>query len=1208
MPKTFNRNPYNVNIPDSNDIKNYFFNHYNWKGLNDDKNFLSIDQETFSDCKNVYVDEEGLLKSRPSQKYKAIVYTDANSNEVTLANVVDCWIFENVSVYKTENNGKYYLTFINKNFDKNLQVELVHNNISYNKIKLIVADQKIFVFAENDFNYYDMKTNEYLNADKFIHIPVTSVITNGIPKSTTEVESPNVLTTSYITKYLYTNAEYLQSATFVGTLVNKEVTIEIDNVKYTITFKNNNQIVFVKKFISLSEANYSDAQIYGAGGEGIPFVDVGSSSNGECILSSYKIVDNKQVWTIYKTSDGQIFEKLPDIEDVITSPKISQDGNYCIVFKKDGPYIYSLVKTSEGKYKYTIWTNLLQHYALAKNNTTDKYDELKLNLDHSFSEYGNLFRPINAVFFDDAVFAFTYGDGIIQQSQGASYAGVAGYSNLYCIYCTDDNNIYKKELFCDNTKLYNSINNTDDRTLTSSINNTFTKSDLTSDTYLFTSNKAILRLSNVKYNIIGTNKEEYQINVNAEFTTYCTFTNNPTTNVKTNLIIHCDLKIFDDNNTYINTSLDPIDTYNIYDGTAATFEGEATLNSGDTVVYCKYEYIPANNAFEIRLELYENQLPNITVNGNTIKIKPSSKEFFGRLYNDMPIIALNLTKTDQSFVQIAIRIKAALVNTRYATTFSNKYFLTYIIDSSDNKNTGLYTSTQERTQDVNRSLLYDGITIVNNYVTFTKVVNGHLYVYTTKISDRTGLTPANDFDDKKLIEENLSGNLAYNKYVFSYPSGNLVTNNKLYQYSNYSDIKNITYISLLFNALPVKYYDDVNLLFLVANNYLYKTTDDTTIEISELTKGENHYLLPDFDALLENYYFSKDNTLYISSSVVKLEFERDGSINREKSISFEWYLPLKTKQEFDYNITNLHVISSSEVAIFFDNSISYVTWDNDTSAYRYYKSKMQVGCKNGSDVITSYDGKYVIFTTWRGLVAMSYQEFMATSEQTLTYLSDTIFSVFKDYITESNSMNEIKLFKYGYWIVVYKQDSTLLLLFDIRNNSWWPLEYRSNLTKFVLDKDTPMQLSNGKMFTLDKNEAHYYDDNNITVRKIDWYIQSQKLHLNALNYYKHIVNMTFTSVHNKQLLEQEEYDADLFSFKLQVNNYRKKVDGNINDEDEFVSIVYNVESARTFVQRLNYSKVNEFQYLLSSDDENAIDIPLSLNSITIKYKIGSQVR
>ena len=44
------------------------------------------------------------------------------------------------------------------------------------------------------------------------------------------------------------------------------------------------------------------------------------------------------------------------------------------------------------------------------------------------------------------------------------------------------------------------------------------------------------------------------------------------------------------------------------------------------------------------------------------------------------------------------------------------------------------------------------------------------------------------------------------------------------------------------------------------------------------------------------------------------------------------------------------------------------------------------------------------------------------------------------------------------------------------------------------------------------------------------------------------------------------------------------------------------------IQRLNYSKINEFQYQLSYDEENAIEIPLSINSISIKYKIGGQVR
>lgn len=1217
MPKTFNRNPYSVNIPDSNDIKNYFFNHYNWKGLNDDKNFLSIDQETFSDCKNVYVDEEGLLKSRPSQKYKAIVYTDANSNEVALANIVDCWIFENVSVYKTENNGKYYLTFINKNFDKNLQVELVHNNISYNKIKLIVADQKIFVFAENDFNYYDMKTNEYLNADKFIHIPVTSVITNGVPKSTTEVESPNVLTTSYITKYLYTSTENIQYSTFIG----KEVTVEIDGVKYTITFKNNNQVVFVEKFISLSEANYSNEQIYGVGGEGIPFIEIGST--GECILSSYKVVDNKQVWTIYKTSDGQIFEKLPDIEDVITSPKISRDGNYCIVFKKDGPYIYSLAKTSEGNYKYTTWTNLLQHYALTKNNTTDKYDELKLNLDQSFATYNYLFRPINAIFFDDTIFAFTYADGIAQHSQAATYVSDAAYTNLYCIYCVNDNNIYKQELFSNKSNYYGPVysNNIDD--VEAGINLTFTKIQ-NDNIYTFTSNTITQTISNsyTKYKILEsqTNKSnnEQTIDIVIKSEVYFTYTNTSTNDPsasRTTLLIHPRAIITFNNETLYDNTFESINTKVIYLYSAQNitnrfFRGSNDLFNYELKVTYNLEHVISDCTLTITAKLSKLPIKEISFGNDTI-IKYNNSNYYCKLFNEMPIIDLSVNKVDQVYVKIAIRIKTLLITNKYSVVSNaDKYYLTYILDNTESKNTGWYTISKQY-QDINRSLLYDGLMVTNDSFVFTRIYNSNLYVYTSKISDRTNLVPSDDFADKKLIEENLSENIAYNKYVFSYPNGHLVTNNKLYQYTDYSNINDITYISLLFNALPVSYYYEGNKedsLYLVANNYLYKSTNNTVIGVSELTKGENHYLLPDFDALLENYYFSKDNVLYISSPVMKLELERDGSINREKSTSFEWYLPIKTKQEFDYNITNLHVISSSEVAIFFDNSISYVTWDNDTNAYRYYKSKIQVGCKNGSDVITSYDGKYVIFTTWRGLVAMSYQEFMATSEQTLTYLSDTIFSVFKDYITESNSMNKIKLFKYSYWIVVYKQDSKFLLLFDIRNNSWWPLEYRSNLTKFVLDKDTPMQLSNGKMFTLDKNETHYYDDNNITVRKIDWYIQSQKLHLNALNYYKHIVNMTFTSVHNKQLLEQEEYDADLFSFKLQVNNYRKKVDGNINNEDEFVSIVYNVESARTFVQRLNYSKVNEFQYLLSSDDENAIDIPLSLNSITIKYKIGSQVR
>ena len=102
--------------------------------------------------------------------------------------------------------------------------------------------------------------------------------------------------------------------------------------------------------------------------------------------------------------------------------------------------------------------------------------------------------------------------------------------------------------------------------------------------------------------------------------------------------------------------------------------------------------------------------------------------------------------------------------------------------------------------------------------------------------------------------------------------------------------------------------------------------------------------------------------------------------------------------------------------------------------------------------------------------------------------------------------------------------------------------------------------------------------------------------------------MTFVSVHDSNILQNSEYNIDGLDFKLQVNCYRKKVDGNINSLDDYVTVNYRVDTIRTYVQRLNYSKINEFQYQLSSDEENAMDIPLSLNSITIKYKVGGQVR
>ena len=66
--KTVNRIPKSFSVPTAKQIADKYFNQNNWKGINDDKNFLGVDQESFADCENVYVDAENVLRSRPSLK------------------------------------------------------------------------------------------------------------------------------------------------------------------------------------------------------------------------------------------------------------------------------------------------------------------------------------------------------------------------------------------------------------------------------------------------------------------------------------------------------------------------------------------------------------------------------------------------------------------------------------------------------------------------------------------------------------------------------------------------------------------------------------------------------------------------------------------------------------------------------------------------------------------------------------------------------------------------------------------------------------------------------------------------------------------------------------------------------------------------------------------------------------------------------------
>lgn len=343
----------------------------------------------------------------------------------------------------------------------------------------------------------------------------------------------------------------------------------------------------------------------------------------------------------------------------------------------------------------------------------------------------------------------------------------------------------------------------------------------------------------------------------------------------------------------------------------------------------------------------------------------------------------------------------------------------------------------------------------------------------------------------------------------------------------------------------------------------------------------------DCEAELSNYYISKGKDLYISDN---------GSYQQN---DFEWYFPKKFVKHFDYEITGLHPISTTEVAAFTQESIFYIVPTTITrneleeKTFTFYKSRIPLGCAKGCDIVTSYDGKYTIFPTKRGLVAMAYQDFVSSSEQALTFLSDNIADEFFDW-----NRGAVKITMYKYWAVLYRLDTPVAYVLDMRNSSLWTIEYAKVDQVVEIDKALYVIASN-KLHYLDTSEVNYRDDTG----KINWYFTSQKLHFNAVNYYKQIQNLTLSAVSQLNAIDDSVAFSMGVNSKLDVTNYRKTLSGETDQ-----SIHYTVNLARTYVARLNYLKVNEFQFTIRSYDEQASQLPLMLTNIAIKFKVTGQVR
>lgn len=1117
MVRTVNRQPYTVKQLDYGDVKYKFFNHSNWKGVCDDKNYLGVDQETFADSKNVYVDSEGILKSRPS--VKQYVMTQSGLKEI-----YDVWTFGQWTVYKT---GPTSLVFV-----KGDKVSQTLNTTNEN-FRLILADEKIFIFEPNKLWYVDLTAetiSEMIDGKDKIYVPVTEIVTKG---EHVENESPNVLTTSYITRYLYEKDDSMFE------VYGHTGKVKIGDDTYTITFGEGTNLTLVKKCIKLKPSNYR-------GDKPLVFVN---KSNDVILLASYNA---DSLYTLTYSLNGIVYKDLPYLTNQIDLlPAISQSFNhtYAVLHKKDGPYAYTIPDTSSNV--FTDWTNLIDIDVNFLGSYSKSTTEPTIN-----------FYPVTNDTFVQFVKTWTssgrspqVGDTIYLdvQDSSLSFNEPTRYKHVCVnIHKDSDNN----DTYWWKTYIISDVATAWDYAANVAVPWTDTNNAVAENLIgNITNNTAVLTPEELA--TIVTNPNEYD-----EFD-YTVVTNNALSGPSYTTYYYF----------YVNSSWKRNNTRSLYEYNVGTAQGQQSYDK-----IREYFFDESVFAVQMRSSLGTSRdwLLVKTTNGLT-KINSGDE---GICFCNTDIVCLinpsmNLPlKAYRTSDGSRLSNLPELLITEGEDTYSYSVFdidvftATQYLQASFIMPYDAQSDTTYKRKLVNFTISYEEGTVKNttNFKNYYSKTRKNIEGTCTVSTDILGIIhPVSGFD--------LS---VYYNYA-------LTDNSFLTDSAEYS---------LLFKSVPIA--KTANNIFLLDNDgNLYTSNFTQKIEVDIVTKGKLTFDVFDHEAELSQFFISKGKNLYINAQ---------GS--NTKIDDFQWYFPKRNVQEFDYEITNLHPISTTEIAVFLQDSIYYVkpvvtTIDGiETVAYGYYKSRIPLGCEQGSDVITSYDNKYTMFVTKRGFVAMSYQDFIASDEQALTFLSDTIYDMFNEW-----NRGAIKLFQYNFWIILYRTNTGKAFIFDMRGNSWWPIEYNSNVKKFIEIDRKPLLLSGLYLYKLDTSNDNYFDGNSLKDGRIDWFLSSQKLHLDAINYYKHIVNLTFFGYN------YGDKDVNV-RFNLRVVNYRKQTD--TNETKSFSAVDYKIQLTRTFVTRINYYKVNQVQYILESsrdeDAEDKIPVPLSLTAISLKYLVTGQVR
>lgn len=312
MGRTINRNPLSVDVKS---LDEQYFNFAEFHGINSNKNYITIDQQSFEDAENVYVDQNGQLSTRPVTKRINILPITEH--------VVDIVKINNLTIYHTFDGNKYYLRFKYKN-EWYVNPD---NIIIESQIKVINMDSRYIVFMPTNiigfqYNYELENRFDWYNTDDLIYVPITRIIPGG---DNLTVESKNILTDKEIVKYIFESNIPINTQYING----KDVVIEIGDEKFTINFKQNNQIIFTKPINNLSY----DVDV------------ITASKNDLPVYLAYKHESDR----CYLSYDADIFVELAYPGDT------DANRGCAIILSDDGTRLFYHAKTFKADLPYQLW-------------------------------------------------------------------------------------------------------------------------------------------------------------------------------------------------------------------------------------------------------------------------------------------------------------------------------------------------------------------------------------------------------------------------------------------------------------------------------------------------------------------------------------------------------------------------------------------------------------------------------------------------------------------------------------------------------------------------------------------------------------------------------------------------------------------------------------------------------------------------------------